>query len=84
MKAVLIRAGVELQGGWQTGVFHDGAWRDYATLSVVLEPMYFTDVLPDPEAEWRDRSRVARAGVEVVPSDIVKQDAHILSASKRK
>jgi hypothetical protein len=38
------------QGGWQTGVFFEGRWVDYATLSVELEPTHFIHVLPDPEA----------------------------------
>ena len=37
------------QGGWQTGVFFEGRWLDFATLSVELEPTHFTDVPPDPE-----------------------------------
>ena len=26
------------QGGWQTGVHFEGRWRDFATLTKVLEP----------------------------------------------
>jgi len=36
------------QGGWQTGVFFESRWLDYATLSVDLHPTHFADVLPDP------------------------------------
>ena len=36
------------QGGWQTGVFFEGRWLDFATLTVELEPTHFVDVLPDP------------------------------------
>ncbi len=39
------------QGGWQTGVFHDGQWLDLATLSVALEPTHFTNVPLDPANE---------------------------------
>jgi hypothetical protein len=36
------------QGGWQTGVFFEGKWLDFATLSVELEPTHFTHLPPDP------------------------------------
>jgi hypothetical protein len=38
------------QGGWQTGVFFEGRWLNYATLSVELDPTHYTEVLPDPES----------------------------------
>src|SRR4051794_37629628 len=37
------------QGGWQTGVFLEGRWLDFATLTVELEPAHFTDGPPDPD-----------------------------------
>jgi hypothetical protein len=36
------------QGGWQTGVFFEGRWLDFATLTKELEPTHFVDVPPDP------------------------------------
>ena len=39
------------QGGWQTGVFFEGRWLDFATLTVELEPAHFTDVPPDPDSK---------------------------------
>jgi len=37
------------QGGWQTGVYFEGRWRDFSTLTKELEPTHFTDVPPDPK-----------------------------------
>ena len=37
------------QGGWQTGVFFEGRWLDFATLTKELEPTHLVDVPPDPE-----------------------------------
>ena len=39
------------QGGWQTGVFFEGRWADFTTLSEALEPTHFCHVPPDPESE---------------------------------
>ena len=39
------------QGGWQTGVFSNGRWLDFATRTVNLEPTHFADVPPDPPEE---------------------------------
>jgi hypothetical protein len=36
-------------GGWQTGVYFEGRWRDFATLTVDLEQTHFDDVPPEPE-----------------------------------
>jgi hypothetical protein len=36
------------QGGWQTGVFFEGRWLDFSTLTEVLEPTHFTGVPRDP------------------------------------
>jgi hypothetical protein len=43
------------QGGWQAGVWFDGRWTDFATMTVELEPTYWTEAAPDMEAadpEW--------------------------------
>ena len=37
------------QGGWQTGVFIEGQWRDYATRTKGLEPTHIADLPPPPE-----------------------------------
>src|SRR4051812_35846578 len=39
------------QGGWQTGVFFEGRWVDFATLSETLEPTHFCHGPRDPESE---------------------------------
>ena len=33
------------QGGWQTGLFFEGRWLDFATTTVELEPTHW---LPEP------------------------------------
>ena len=38
------------QGGWQMGVFFDGRWLDFATLTMELEPTHWMDVPPNPKA----------------------------------
>jgi hypothetical protein len=35
---------------WQTGVFFEGRWLDFAMLGVELELTHFTDAPPDPES----------------------------------
>jgi len=39
------------QGGWQTGVFSEGRWLDFSTLTKALEPTHFADMPPEPEGE---------------------------------
>ena len=46
------------QGGWQTGVFFEGRWLDFATLSVELEPAF-------PRNHVRSFCGIARHASEV-------------------
>jgi ADP-heptose:LPS heptosyltransferase len=44
------------QGGWQTGLFFEGRWLDFATLTLELEPTYWLPEPPEPdEAERQGR-----------------------------
>ena len=37
------------QGGWQSGVWFDGRWTDFATLTITLEPIMSMETPPDLE-----------------------------------
>jgi hypothetical protein len=37
------------QGGWHTGVFVEGRWLDFATLTLALEPTYWLPEPPEPD-----------------------------------
>ena len=37
------------QGGWQSGVWFDGRWTDFATLTMTLEPIMWMEPRPDLE-----------------------------------
>jgi hypothetical protein len=39
------------QGGWHIGIWFDGRWVDFATLSEWLEPIRWMPVPPDPVDE---------------------------------
>src|SRR5215207_5761146 len=44
------------QGGWHTGLFVEGRWLDFATLTLELEPTYWLPEPPEPdEAERQGR-----------------------------
>jgi hypothetical protein len=36
------------QGGWHTGIWFDGKWQDFTTMSEVLLPTHWMPVPPDP------------------------------------
>jgi hypothetical protein len=48
------------QGGWQMGVFFDGRWLDFATLTMELEPTHWMDVPPIPRP-WKHGRRLPDA-----------------------
>ena len=47
------------QGGWHTGLFVEGRWLDFATLTLELEPTYWLPEPPEPDEAER-QGRVAQ------------------------
>jgi len=58
------------QGGWHTGVFVEGHWLDFATLTLALEPTYWLPEPPEPdEAERQGRNISPKQRLIVVPPE---------------